>query len=73
MNEKTWTLIINRETDTWGAFKYNEKKDLLRTTVPVQNTESTIESLAMAFERTATGCNLVIAWENVMVSLPIVF
>jgi len=22
VNEKTWTFIINRETDTWGSFKY---------------------------------------------------
>src|SRR3954468_2983373 len=22
-----WTLIINKETDTWGSFKYDQKKD----------------------------------------------
>ena len=21
-----WTIIINRDTDTWGAFKYDPKK-----------------------------------------------
>jgi len=31
VNENSWTMIINKETDTWGAFKYDPKKDLLRT------------------------------------------
>src|SRR5882724_3359783 len=31
-----WTLIINKETDTWGSFKYDMKKDLVRMDVPVQ-------------------------------------
>ena len=73
VNEKSWTIIVNKETDTWGAFKYDQKKDVLRTTVNVQRTDSTIESLVMTFEKTPTGCNLVIAWENTKVSLPMVF
>ncbi len=73
VNERSWTLIINKETDTWGAFKYNENKDVLRTTIPTQSTDSTIESMVMAFEKTTTGCNLVIAWENVKVDLPMKF
>ena len=35
-NASTWTIIINKETDTWGSFKYNEKKDIVRAEVPVQ-------------------------------------
>lgn len=73
VNEKTWTIIVNRETDTWGAFKYNAKKDVIRTIVPAQKTDSTIESLVITFEKTIKGCNLVIAWENTKVSLPISF
>src|SRR5215210_369583 len=30
-----WTLIVNKETDTWGSFKYNETKDVARVDVPV--------------------------------------
>ncbi len=73
VNETSWTIIVNKETDTWGSFKYNTKKDVIRTEVPVQKTDTVLESLAMAFEKTTTGCNLVIAWDNVKVSLPINF
>jgi hypothetical protein len=70
-NEKKWTIIVNKDTDTWGAFKYDEKKDIARCDVTVeQNTEVT-EAFAMAFEK-GNGCiNLVIAWDTVKVTLPI--
>lgn len=29
-NENEWTIIINSEHDQWGAYKYNEKKDVTR-------------------------------------------
>jgi len=71
VNENSWTMILNKETDIWGAFKYNIKKDVLRVDVPVQKTDATLESLAMMFEKTTEGINLVIAWDMIKVSLPI--
>lgn len=73
VNETTWTVIINKETDTWGAFKYDAKKDVLRTEVPVQKTDTPVESLSMVFEKTASGTNLLVAWDAVKVALPINF
>ncbi len=73
VNENTWTLIINKETDTWGSFKYDMKKDWLRVILPVQKTDSMSEYLSMAFEKTAAGCNLIIAWELTKVTLPMTF
>jgi len=68
-----WTIIINKETDTWGSFKYDPKKDLLRTDVPVQKQTVSTEEFVMAFEKSATGANLIIAWDDIRVNLPIVF
>lgn len=72
-NEKTWTIIINKETDTWGSFKYDAKKDLLRTEIVAQKTDTVVESLTMVFEKVTAGMNLVIAWDNVKATLPIIF
>jgi len=72
VNENTWTIIVNKETDTWGSFKYNPKKDVVRTDVVVQKTDGPIESLVMSFEKATVGFNLVIAWDTVKVSLPII-
>lgn len=71
--EDKWTIIINKETDTWGSFKYDEKNDILRMDVPVQKQTETAETFVMAFEKSDMGADLVIAWEDVKLNLPIVF
>ena len=66
-----WTIILNKETDTWGAFRYDPAKDVLRTTVPVEKQAEVTEVFAMEFEKTKKGAQLVINWDDVLVKLPI--
>lgn len=73
VNDNSWTIIVNRETDTWGSFKYDIKKDVVRTDVTLQKTDGLVENMSMAFEKTAVGCNLSISWENTKVAVPIIF
>ncbi len=73
VNENTWTIIVNKEIDVWGSFTYNKSKDIVRTEVAVQKTDVTIESLSMIFEKATGGYNLIIAWDNIKISLPISF
>ena len=73
VNENDWMIILNKETDTWGSFKYDQKKDVVRTIVPVQKIDTPAESLSMVFEKTTAGCNLIIAWENTKAALPVTF
>jgi Protein of unknown function (DUF2911) len=68
-----WTMIINKETDTWGSFKYDVKKDVVRMDIPVQKQNENVESFIMVFEKATGGTNLIIAWDDVKVSLPILF
>jgi hypothetical protein len=68
-----WTMILNRDTDTWGAFKYDETKDVTRLDVPVVRQSETVEFFSLMFEKTAGGANLSIGWDNIKVALPIVF
>jgi hypothetical protein len=44
---------------------------VLRTAVPVQKLNEGVEALAMTFEKSDSGCNLIIAWDNIKASLPI--
>jgi Protein of unknown function (DUF2911) len=71
VNLDKWTIIVNSETDTWGAFKYDPKKDLVRIEVPVQKNTEQVEALAILFEKENTGFNLVVAWDDNLVKLPI--
>jgi hypothetical protein len=65
-----WTIILNKDTDTWGSFKYDSTKDLLRTDVPVTTQPENLEAFVMAFEKAPAGANLIIAWDNLRVNVP---
>ena len=71
VSEPVWTMILNTDTDIWGAFKYDSKKDVLRTDVVVQKTDEVVESMSMFFEKSTTGISLIIEWEQAKVILPI--
>lgn len=71
--ESKWTVIINKDTDSWGAFIYDQKKDVLRTDIAVQKLPEPIEPFSMSFSKSEKGADLIIAWEQVSVSLPIEF
>jgi len=71
VNPEQWTVILNKDTDVWGAFKYDEKKDVVRVNLPVQKSTEPVEAFTMSFTKTASGIELLTAWDNVMVSLPI--
>lgn len=66
-----WTIILNKETDTWGAFRYDSSKDVLRATIPVQKQTANMEIFSMLFDKTRTGADLVMNWDDVLVRLPI--
>jgi hypothetical protein len=70
-NPEQWTVILNKDTDIWGAFKYDEKKDVVRVNVPVEKLSEPIDVFSMQFDKTTAGASLVIAWDDVKVSLPI--
>jgi hypothetical protein len=71
VNEKTWTFIINKETDIWGAFKYDESKDVARVDAAVEVTTDSVESLSMTFAKSGNDLSLVVAWDNVKAKMPI--
>lgn len=68
-----WTIIINKETDTWGSFKYDSKKDLVRIDLPIQKQTEITEELVMAFEKSAPGADLIISWDDITLKLPFTY
>jgi len=69
----TWTIIFNKETDSWGAFLYDPKKDVLRTDIKTEKMEEVAEVFSMAFTKSDDGVNLVIAWDDVKAAIPFNF
>lgn len=56
----TWTVIINKVADQWGAFNYDQKEDLVRFDVKVDRTLEIHESLIFEIKDDGT---VVFAWE----------
>lgn len=70
-NKDKWTIIINKQIDKWGAFTYDQTKDVVRADVNVKSLDKPLETLSITFTTQATGANLVIGWDLSTVELPI--
>ncbi len=72
-NADKWTIIVNKENDTWGSFRYDEKKDVVRMDVPVQKLDEPADAFFMFFDKiNNTSFNLIAGWDNAKVALPII-
>ena len=70
---KKWTIIVNKQTDRWGAYNYDPAKDIVRVDVDVNKSDKVIENFSMTFTDLPDGANLVIGWDKTQVMLPILF
>ncbi|HSB91810.1 MAG TPA: DUF2911 domain-containing protein [Flavitalea sp.] len=70
--EDKWQLILNGDLFTWGLH-IDKSKDLYSFPVPVRRTSVPMEVFSIQFGKTAKGCELTIAWDTMLVSLPIDF
>ncbi|WP_316786030.1 DUF2911 domain-containing protein [Pedobacter frigiditerrae] len=72
-NKDKWTIIVNKQTDRWGAFNYDQAKDVVRVDVPITRFEKVLEAFSMTFTEAADEANLVMAWDTTQAILPIQF
>lgn len=68
-----WTIIINSDVGLWGAYNYNERKDLFRFEVPVEATDELYEAFTIAFDHRNEVADLLIMWDRTKVSIPLQF
>ena len=67
-----WTIILNSNIDSWGLHP-DASKDIARFIIPAIHTSSSFEYFTMIFQQTATGADLLMAWDNVEARLPLSF
>ena len=67
--KEEWTIIINKELKQWGAYKYNEKNDVVRATAPARHMDKPIEQFTM----TPKDGELVMEWDATSVAVPMKF
>ncbi len=71
--ESSWEIIFNKDLDGWGHYAYDASKNVATITVPTQKTSDTVEAMAIMFEDADNGANMLIGWDDTMVSVPIEF
>ena len=67
-----WKLIINGNLYSWGLH-IDKAKDLAEIDLPVLKNNVQIEYFTMQFQNSTYGCELVMAWGDIKVVLPISF
>ncbi|MCU0368472.1 MAG: DUF2911 domain-containing protein [Cyclobacteriaceae bacterium] len=73
-DKDTWTIILNSDLGMWGAYNYNSKVDVLRTSVPVKIMQSAVyEAFTITIEQKNNIADIVLAWDSVQVRIPIQF
>ena len=65
----TWTVIINKQADQWGAFKYDETQDLVRVTAAPIHTKKAVEQFTISTKKH----KLTMKWDQTSVSVPMSF
>lgn len=68
-----WTIIINSDVGLWGAYNYNEHKDICRFEVAVGPADRQYEPFTMIFEHRNEVADLLMIWDRTKVSIPIKF
>lgn len=68
--EKEWTIILNSNTDTWGAFFYDQTKDVVRIKIPSRKAEE-LDDFSIAFKQNFKNCFMVLAWDTARINIPL--
>jgi hypothetical protein len=67
-----WTVILNKATDGWGAYSYDQKNDLVRVTVKPVALPDLVESLCIGMtDLRDDSAVLTIDWEKTRVAVKI--
>lgn len=70
--QNEWTIIISRSTTTTGPEDYKQEEDVIRYTSKTVALSPKMETFSIGFNNIRpTSCDLQMAWENIMVTLPI--
>ncbi len=69
--EKEWTIILNSNTDTWGAYFYDKTKDVVRIKVRPEEAEE-LKVFSIGFENNFKNTFMVLAWDTTRVNIPLV-
>lgn len=70
-NKDKWTIILNSKLDTWGAYEYEEGKDVARIEVAAGKSDKETEAFTIMFDGKGGNAEMILAWETTLVKIPL--
>ena len=67
--EKSWTIIVNKDTDGWGAYGYDAAKDVVRFEAQVSSLPVAVEALSI--DANSASNAIFIGWGTTLVTIPV--
>lgn len=74
--EDEWTIILSQDVDQWGAYSYDEAKDVMRVKAETSTLEDAVEHFTIQFDGKGKGVKegtMMMAWGKTMVTVPFRF
>lgn len=69
--EHQFEITLNTELGKWGAFEPNHDLDILKTTVPVEKSNESVEQFTIRFEEESPVVLIVCEWSDVKIKIPV--
>lgn len=69
--KEEWTLILNKDINQWGAYRYDEKKDVARVKVKAKKTAANVETFSITSREVENGYHLLLGWDDIYVEVPV--
>jgi len=70
--DSTWTVILSKQAKQWGAFRYNQDDDLLRTQILPTTRRDVHEKLTYTIhQHDVESGEIILSWENINLNIPI--
>lgn len=69
--KEKWTIILNKEINQWGAYSYDENKDVARIEVKARKTAADVETFSITSRKMDNGYQLLLGWDDTYVEIPL--
>jgi hypothetical protein len=66
----SFTVIISKDLNVWGAYSYKDSNDVARLKVPITEGSESLEAFSMVFTKADKGVILNLGWDKARVAIP---
>lgn len=73
IEQDKWEVVFSTDLDVWGAYSYNAGHNVVSISVPTEKTEAPVEAFAVMFKEVEGGAHMILAWDDTMVQVPIMW